>query len=61
MAQCMRDDFAECAIKLVNENFIIKQLHSGTSILADLSHDAMMGIMSFCVQPKLVKRLFELL
>ena len=45
------------ALKLITKEALIKVLHSGTKMLADLAHHAVLGILNHVCVPKLITKL----
>ena len=57
LAEAMGDDFELVAFKLMQKEGLIKLLHSGTKILADVAFNAIVGIINNVCSTKVVQNL----
>ena len=57
LAEAMGDDFEQAAFKLMSKEGLIKVIHSGTKILAEIGFNAIIGIMNNVCSAKVVQNL----
>ena len=54
LAEAMGDDFEQAAYKLMSKEGLVKVMHSGTKILAEIGFNAIIGIMNNVCSTKVV-------
>ena len=57
LAEAMGDDFEQAAWKLMQKEGLIKLMHSGTKILAEVGLNAIVGILNNVCSAKVVQNL----
>ena len=59
LAEAMGDDFESAAYKLMQKEGLIKLMHSGTKILAEVALNSVIGILNNVCSAKVVQNLAQ--
>lgn len=52
MAQTMQNDFEQLSLKYVSKDSLLKLLHSGSKVLAEIGHSTILAILHNVCAPK---------